>query len=122
MSRGAVTITRDTPPELWPATMRPVEVGAVLLLSEDAVRTAVRSGAIPKIPLPTDNVLIAKGTVLRLVGLSEGIGDAMELARREAAVEVARERLARIAGDLRAAEDVLRLAEERLRELKSGSA
>jgi hypothetical protein len=120
MARTTPAITRDTPPEQLPLFLSVAHVAALLGLSEQSVRDAVRKGDIPKVPLPTDNILIARGTVLRLACLSESAGAAQELARLQAAVDVAREKVGRIAGELRNAEEALRLAEARYQEFTRG--
>lgn len=123
MRREATTpITRDTPPEHWPAFLRAEEVATLLGLSVKSVREQIKAGHIPRVPLQLDNILVARGTVLRLACLAEGVGDAQELARRQAAVTVARERLGRLSGDVRVAEEELRLAEDRLNKLTQGGA
>lgn len=118
-SKRTAAITRDTPPEQLPLFLKVSEVSVLLGLSDQSVRDAIRAGVIPKVPLPTDNILIARGTVLRLACLSESAGAAQELARLQAAVDVAREKVGRIAGELRNAEEALRLAEDRLRNFVS---
>lgn len=112
----ATTLTRNTTPEQWPAFFKVEEIAQVLPLSVPSIREAIRTGAIPKVDLPTENVLIACGTVRKLACLADDLGEAHELARREAAVSVARAKVGALAGELREAEEALRLAEVRLQE------
>lgn len=120
MKNKAITLTHTTPVEQWPAFLTVREASAVTRLSEQTVREWVHSGRLAKVNLPTENLLIPKGALLNHAGLHLGSGDAQELARREAAVLVARQQVARLTGDLREAEEALRLAEERQRAAVQG--
>lgn len=115
-----LALSHTTPVEQWPALMTVKEVSAVSRLSEDTVRQWIKTGRLARVDLPTDNVLIPKGALLSHAGLFQGVGHTVECARLEAAVLVARGQVARLSGELREAEEMLRLAEERQREFVRG--
>ena len=119
MARADSTITRHTPPDALPCFLSVAECAILLGVSDATIREAIKTGALERVPLPSDRVLIPRGSILKLAQLPEGIAAAHERARREVAVEAARQALGKAEGDLRVAELVLKAAEESLRELRS---